>query len=213
MKKAIWVVCALSLLGVAALPLALTGCEKTATANIVVEKLPPVTPSLPAVPTIPPPPFALQYDDRSYSVFGLRRKLAQTINQEVTVTGYIAKVFVAPVCEEGKKCPTPAAPHIWLADTATETENSKLVIVAGYAENQAAVDEAVEAAGRGKPIIPPEETGLLPIPVDFGVGAKVKLKGQFAYISGSGFQSSQGVLEYRGHETITPAPVPPEAGK
>lgn len=209
MKKVIWAVCALSLPGVAGL----AGCEKAATAKITVEKLPPVTPSLPAVPTIPPPPFPLEYDDHTFSVFGLRRKLAHTIDQDVTVTGYIAKVFVAPVCEEGKKCPTPAAPHIWLADTPTETENSKLVIVAGYAENQIAIDEAIAAAARGKPIIPPEETGLLPIPVDFGVGAKVKLKGHFAYISGSGFQSSQGVLEYRGHETMQPAPVPPEAAK
>lgn len=209
MKKATWVVCALSLLG--AVPL--VGCEQVATAKITVEKLPPVTPSLPAVPTIPPPPYALQYDDHSYSVFGLRRKLAQTISQEVTVTGYIAKVFVAPVCETGKKCPTPAAPHIWLADSVSDTEDSKLVIVAGYAENQISIDEAVAAAAKGKPIIPPEETGLLPIPTDFNVGAKVKLKGHFAYISGSGFQSSQGVLDYRGHETLQPAPAPPTAAR
>lgn len=202
MKKAIWVVCALSLLGV---PL-LTGCEKAASAKITVEKLAEVKPSLPAVPTIPPPPFPLEYEDRSFSVFGLRRKLAHTINQDVTVTGYIAKVFVPPECEKNTKCPTPAAPHIWLADTPTEQETSKLLLVAGYAENQAAIDEAVKAAERGKPIIPPEETGLLPVPTDFNLGAKVKAKGRFAYISGSGFQSSQGVLEYRGHETLQPAP-------
>lgn len=202
MKKAIWVVCALSLLGVTGL----AGCEKTATAKITVEKLPDVKPSLPAVPTIPPPPFPLEYDDHSFSVFGLRRKLAHTIDQDVTVTAFIAKVFVPPECEKDKKCPTPAAPHIWLADTVGETEASKLLLVAGYAENQAAIDDAVKAAARGKPIIPPEDTGLLPVPTDFGVGAKVKLKGRFAYISGSGFQSSQGVLEYRGHETLQPAP-------
>lgn len=202
MKKAIWVVCALSLVGASVL----TGCEQVATAKITVEKLPDVKPSLPAVPTIPPPPFPLEYDDHSYSVFGLRRKLAHTIDQDVTVTAYIAKVFVPPVCEKDKKCPTIAAPHIWLGDTATETESSKLLLVAGYAENQGAIDEAVKAAERGKPILPPEESGLLPVPTDFNVGAKVKLKGRFAYISGSGFQSSQGVLEYRGHETLQPAP-------
>jgi len=202
MTKAIWVVCALSLLGV---PM-MSGCEKTATAKITVEKLAEVKPSLPAVPTIPPPPFPLEYDDHSFSVFGLRRKLAHTINQDVTVTGFIAKVFVPPVCEKGAKCPTPAAPHIWVADTVSETETPRLLLVAGYAENQAAIDEAVKAAERGKPIIPPEETGLLPVPTDFNLGAKIKIKGRFAYISGSGFQSSQGVLEYRGHETLQPAP-------
>jgi hypothetical protein len=80
------------------------------------------------------------------------------------------------------------------------------LIVTAYAENQGAIDEAVKAAAKGKPIIPPEETGLLPVPTDFNMGAKIKIKGHFGYMSGSGFQSSGGVLDYRGHETLQPAP-------
>ena len=190
------------------------GCDKTAAAKVQVEKLPPVTPSLPGVPTLPPPPYPTQLADQSYTVYGLRKQLRKTIDTDVSVTGYIAKVFIPPECppkEAKEKCPLPPAPHMWLSDAQGETDESKLLIVAGYAENQASIDEALENLKKGK--VPSadeqkaiEETGILPIPTDFFAGAKVKVKGRFAYISGSGFQSSEGVLGYAGHETLEPAP-------
>jgi hypothetical protein len=190
------------------------GCEGTATAKVQVEKLPPVTASLPAVPTLPPPPYPTQLADQSYTVYGLRKVLRKTIDTDVFVTGYIAKLFVPPECpppESKLKCPTPAAPHIYLADTASETDDGKMLLVAGYAENQVAIDEAIEAAKKPKKISAEEQkaiddSGILPIPTDFLQGAKVKVQGRFAYMSGSGFQSSEGVIEYKGHETLEPAP-------
>lgn len=186
----------------------LIGCEAAAEAKVNVEKLPDVKPSLPAVPTLPPPPHPTQYSDQSYSVYGLRRQLRKTIDQDVTVTGYIAKVYVPPECPPKQKCPLPPAPHMWLADTPGEQDESKLLIVAGYAENQAAIDEAIKNEKRGKPqdLAELEEMGITPIPTDFGQGAKVKVTGRFAFISGSGFQSSEGVLGYHKHETLEPAP-------
>lgn len=190
-------------------PAPLAGCEKTAQAKIPVEKLPEVKPSLPSVPTIPPAPFPVQYPDQSYSVYGLRRAMRRTINTEVNMTAYIAKVFVPPECPSKEKCPLPPAPHIWLGDAKTEADPNKLVIVAGYAENQKAIDEAIADAKRGKSNAPPEETGLLPVPTDFFAGAKIKLKGRFSFMGGAGFQSSEGVLDYGGHETLEPG-TPPE---
>ena len=96
------------------------GCEQKAEAKVQVEKLPDVTPSVPAVPTIPPPPHPIQYQDQSYSIYGLRRNLRRTIDTDVSVTAYIAKVFIPPECPPKEKCPTPAAPHVWLSDVAGE---------------------------------------------------------------------------------------------
>ena len=204
MKALSWILC---LCMVASLPV-LAGCEQTASAKVQVEKLPEVKPSLPSVPSLPPAPFPVQYGDQSYSVYGLRRAMRRTIGTELSVTGYIAKVFVPPPCAQ-KKCPLPPAPHVWLADTKGETDAAKLVLVAGYAENQKAVEEAIAAAKKGKKIAPPEDTGILPVPGDFFEGAKIKLKGRFSYMSGAGFQSSEGVLDYLGHETLEPG-TPPE---
>jgi hypothetical protein len=207
--------CALALLGTSQIQ----GCDKVANAKVQVEKLPDVTPSLPQVPTLPPPPYPTQHPDQSYSVYGLRRAMRRTIDTDVSVTGYIAKVFVPPECPKGKaKCPLPPAPHIWVADSATEADPSKLLIVAGYAENQATIDEAIKDAKRGKKKSASAQKdmaqlGLLPVPVDFDEGAKIKVKGRFSFVSGSGFQSSEGVLEYGGHETLEPAAPQATAGK
>ena len=207
MNRLTRILCVLAVLGT----MALQGCDKQAEAKVNVEKLPDIKPSLPAVPTIPPPPFPTQLADQSYTVFGLRRTLRKTIDTDVAVTGYIAKVFVPPECPPKEKCPLAAAPHMWMSDTAGEADENKLLLVAGYAENQKTIDEAIEAAKKGKKpteeeLKEQEEMGLLPVPTDFFAGAKVKVSGRFAYIGGSGFQSSEGVLDYRGHETLEPAP-------
>ena len=210
MKVLSWVLCVCA---IASVPM-LSACEQTAAAKVQVEKLPDVKPSLPPVPTIPPPPFPLQYSDQSYSVYGLRRAIRRTINTDVNVTAYIAKVYVPPECPPKEKCPLPPAPHIWLADTQTETDPTKLLLVGGYAENQKALDEALKETKRGKKADPPpEDTGLLPVPTDLFNGAKVKLKGKFTYMSGAGFQSSEGVLDYAGHEILEPGEAPPPPAK
>ena len=200
------ILCAAALLGSVA-----AGCDSGGQAKVQVEKLPEVKPNLPAVPTLPPPPYPTQYADQSYSVYGVRRALRKTIDTDVAITGYIAKVYVPPECPPKQQCPLPPAPHLWLSDVAGEQDESKLLILAGYAENQAAIDDAIKAAKKGKKptaeeLKEQEDTGILPIPTDFFPGAKVKVSGRFAYVSGSGFQSSEGVLEYRGHETLEPAP-------
>jgi hypothetical protein len=209
------IACVLALLG----PSLIQGCDNVASAKVQVEKLPDVKPSLPQVPTLPPPPYPVQHADQSYSVYGLRRAMRRTIDTDVAVTGYIAKVFVPPECPKGKaKCPLPPAPHVWIADAPTEPDESKLLIVAGYAENQAAIAEAIKDAKRGKKRSAAAEKemtelGLLPVPTDFDQGAKVKIKGRFSFVSGSGFQSSEGVLTYNGHETLEPAPQATATGK
>lgn len=184
------------------------GCEQKAEAKVQVEKLPDVKPNVPPVPTLPPPPHPIQYSDQSYSVYGLRRNLRRTIDTDVTVTAYVAKVYVAPECPPKEKCPTPPAPHVWLADIAGETDEMKYLIFSDYAENQVTIDEAIANEAKGKPQDAAElaEMGLSPLPTDLFAGAKIVAKGRFSYVSGGGFQSSEGVLGYAGHTVLEPAP-------
>lgn len=173
--------------------------------DVQVERLPDVRPNLPEVPTLPPPPHPVQYADNSYSVYGLRKRIRNTMDTDVEVTGYIVEVYAPPECPEGETCRAPAAPHMWIADTPNERDRHKRIAVVGYAENQAQIDEAVTKARNGTYRPPPAESGILPIPTDFGVGNKVKIRGHFARVSGSGFNISDGLLDYRGHDTLEAA--------
>ena len=183
----------------------LTGCGSEAAADLTIERLPDVDPSLPDVPTLPPPPFETQYDDDSYSVYGVRRRSSQTMDSEVEVTGYIVEIYEPPECPEDETCPPPAAPHLWIADTRDAGEDDDRLMLAGYAENQAQIEEAIEEAERGRYRPPEEGTDVLPIPVNFRVGTKIKALGRFTRVSSAGFNVSNGLLEYRGHEILEPA--------
>ncbi|MCA9615421.1 MAG: hypothetical protein KC586_21845, partial [Myxococcales bacterium] len=63
-----------------ALLTALLGCGEESRLNV--ERLPAVQPSLPAVPTLPTPPHPTTYPDGSYSVWGARARMSQTLDQE-----------------------------------------------------------------------------------------------------------------------------------
>ena len=180
----------------------LVGCDAAMSSDLEVERLPEVKANLPPVPTLPPPPHPVQYDDSSYSLFGLRKRLEKTIDSNAEVTGYIVEIYEPPECPKGETCPLPVAPHAWLADTPDGKDPLKRIAIVGYAENQKQVAEAVAAHKRGSYKPPPEETGLPPIPVDFEVGNKVKVKGRFTRVSASGFNISNGLLEYQGHTTL-----------
>jgi hypothetical protein len=207
MNRALRAVVAVSvLLGLMGMMAACGGDPEPA---IPVERMPDVRPNLPEVPTIPPPPHAVQYPDSTYSVYGLRRRMAQTLNTEASITGYIVEIYVPPECPEGRACPPAAAPHMWIADTQGETDDGKRLMVVGYAENQATIDEALELAARNRYVPPDPASGILPIPIDFAVGAKIKATGRFTRISGAGFNSSEGLLEYRGHQILEPPPGAP----
>jgi hypothetical protein len=191
----------------------LVACEGGPAPDLVIEPLPEVSPTLPAVPTLPPPPYPIQYPDTSYSVYGVRRREATTMDHDQTITGYIVEIYLPPECPEGRTCPPPAAPHLWIADARDVPADGQRLMLVGYAENQAAIDEAIENARRGREQPPESESGIIPIPTDFVVGNKVKVTGRFARVSGAGFNNSEGLLEYRSHETLEAVTPPEEAGR
>ncbi len=184
------------------------GCsEAKPAADITVERLPDVNPNLPAVPTLPPPPHPVQYPDQTYSVYGVRRRIHQTMDTEVSITGYVVAMYTPPECPADRICPPARVPHLFLADAKDEADATKRLTLVQYAENQTQLDEAVEAFRRGRPLTREEGDDRPPIPGDFGVGAKIKVRGRFTRQSGTGFSQADGVLDYAGHETLEPAPV------
>lgn len=194
---------------------AFVACGPTPASDLTIERLPDVTPDVPEVPTLPPPPYPVTYTDGSYSVYGVRRREATTMDTDVQVTGYIVEIYAPPECPPGRTCPTPSRPHLWIADARGVTDPGERLMIVGYAENQLQVDEAVElhARGRTNPDVDPATgllpTGLPPVPGDFVVGNKVLVRGHFARIASSGFNESRGLLEYAGHTTVE-AVTPPE---
>lgn len=201
-----------SLVSLLAALTALAGCGEAST-DLQVERLPDVQPNLPSVPTLPPPPYPTTLPDSSYTVYGLRARLSQTVNNEQHVTGYVVDIYVPPDCNPREPDCRVLAPHFWVADARIpegevgDRRDEQLMIV-GYAENQQQIDEAIEDHERGRePEVDPTtgrlvETGMYPIPVDLHIGNKIKLRGRFTRMSSAGFNNSEGLLDYFGHETL-----------
>lgn len=176
-------------------------CKNPKTTQVEHEEVVAINPNLPPVPHIPPPKHPIQYDDGTYSIRGLRNRMDEIIGNEVRVKGYIAKIYQPPECPEGRTCPPPRMPHLWLADEPQETNPKKLLRVVGYAQNQKEIDEAREAALKGKK--PPElEPGRPPIVWDWQLGHQYIITGKFVYRSGSGFADMYGLLEYKEHKCL-----------
>lgn len=177
------------------------GCDQLKSSEAEVEKLPEIVPNLPEVPTLPPPPFPTTYADESYSVYGLRQRLHQTLDTDLAVTGYIMEIYEPPPCKVRKKedCPRVDAPHMFIADTPDKTAREDQLIIVGYADNQ----EQLARARRGRKTTTID--GSVVVPTNLRIGNKIVSKGQFRLISSGGFNTSNGLLEYASHETVEKA--------
>ncbi len=180
------------------------GCEQITSASDAeteAEQLPEIVPNLPEVPTLPPPPFPTTYEDESYSVFGLRQRPIKLLDTDLAVTGYIMEIYEPPVCKAKKKeeCPKVAAPHVFIADTADQTDRAEQLLVVGYADNQ----EQLARARRGRKTT--TISGAVVVPNDLAVGNKIRVKGRFTLMSSGGFNTSNGLIEYASHETLEKA--------
>jgi len=166
-----------------------------------VTRLPEVQPDLPQVPQIPPPPAA--YPDGSVPIGRLRRRLVEYLDKDIEVTGYIVAIYQPPECVTRGGCPRPLQPHLFIADAANEGDEGKRLEVVGYAASQEELETFIRAGTR----IPPNMDGTPRPPIDFAVGNKVKFRGHFA-TSAQGVSATNGLLEYRGHETLEAAAAP-----
>jgi hypothetical protein len=188
------------LAGIAAVVLVL-GC-KGKEGQPKAEQVDSYKPNLPSVPTIPKPTAPETYPDGSFSVYGLRKQIAKTIDTQVTVTAYIAKIYQKPVCDENVACPA-LMPHFYLADDKSESLERRFLRVVGYANSFQAMDDQKERDEKGLKDEPMEDgTMLPPIIWDWQEGRKYKITGYFTRQTSEGFMATDGNIEYRSRECL-----------
>ncbi|MFO8071240.1 MAG: hypothetical protein R6V85_05120 [Polyangia bacterium] len=198
-----WIsICAIAL--VCAFSLLFAGCgeeEDEEGAAPVVEKVEGYKPNLPVVPNIPKPDVPETYSDGSYSVYGLRKNMNETMDEAVTVTAYVADIYEKPQCPEGKTCHT-LMPHLFLADKKDEILEKRYLKLVGYAQSFKEMEDEKANDEKGKEQDLPEGVYLAPVVWDWREGHKYKITGRFTRESGSGFKASDGLLEYGEHECL-----------
>jgi hypothetical protein len=132
--------------------------------------LPPIKVDLP-----PPPSFAAsdipeKTPEGDWSIRGVRKNKATTINQKVKVKGYLLEVYQCPVCPKGQTCKLCDQPHFFLGDK-PDTKKEKALMVVDYLMPKAK---------------PPALT----------VGKQYEIEGTFAINSSTGFGASDGLVVF-----------------
>ena len=193
----------LVLMVLAGLCISAKGCESGdgGGVNPVVENVSSYKPNLPSVPTIPKPSVPETYSDSTYSVYGLRRNMTKTIDTQVTVTAYIAKIYQKPECPEDQTCHT-IMPHLFLADDSNEQIERRYLRLVGYAQSFREMEDEKFNDEQGKVRELPEGVYLPPVIWNWQQGRKYKISGVFSRQSGSGFMDTDGLLEYGSHECL-----------
>ena len=140
------------------------GAETEATA------LPPIKVDLP-----PPPSFAAsdipeKTPEGDWSIRGVRKNRATTLNQKVKVKGYLLEVYQCPVCPKKQVCKACDQPHFFIGDK-PDTKKEKALMVVDY--------------------LSPKQK-----PPALTVGKQYELNGNFAINSPTGFGSSDGLLVF-----------------
>jgi hypothetical protein len=202
------------------------GCEGQSKLNVVVEEGAQAPhANLPSVPTLPPPPYPVQYPDGAYSVYGVRHTASHNWSKQVTVRGWIVKVYVPyvpntrppRVCTERDRCDE-LKPHIFIADAQNEQDPEKQMMVTGYAGFQSDIDTARQAARSGHAPAPQPGAALGALappttPIDFYEGAQITVTGNFTRRAANGHADSNGLIEYTRHVTNTPSPQDPAVAR
>ncbi len=200
------------------------GCEGESRLTVVMEEgAQAPRANLPSVPTLPPPPYPVQYPDGAFSIYGIRHMAARNWTKQVTVRGWVVKVYVPyvpntrppRVCTERDRCDE-LKPHVFIADAQNEQDPEKQMMVTGYAGFQSDIDAARLAArsghpvGEGNPALAAQ--GLThAVPVDLWEGAQITVTGAFSRRASNGHADSNGLIEYTRHVTNQPSPLDPIA--
>lgn len=175
-------------LGFAALAACQGSEDKAAGENESRATLPPIKVNLPPAPSFDRPRTPEKYPDDTLSVYGLRKKLDQHLDQDLRVKGVLLEYYTCP-CPGGKttdKC-TCELPHFWIADEpATPKDKALLVADMPYNDLGKRLDLKVV------------------------VGQQYIVQGTFARQSNTGFAASDGLIIYKAHGPADgSAPVAP----
>ena len=138
-----------------------------------------------------------QWDDGSWSIYGLRAKLDQNVKEgeagkELLVKAYVQDIYIAPECPEGEVCPPPKQPHVWVTDKPEEKGKKRAMMVVNY---RFQIPEWDAARWKDQPTVVLEK------------GKQYTFKGKFKQFSDTGFAFDRGLLEFVAYK-----PHDPETG-
>lgn len=155
---------------------------------------PPVKVSLPPAPNFDEGKAPEQWEDGSWSIWGLRRDIDKHVaegesNQEVIVQGWVQEIYEPPACPEGG-CPPPKQPHVWITDQEGVEGKKRAMMVVNY---RMQIPEWQAKDWKGQPDVILEK------------GKRYTFKGIFAQFSGTGFSADNGLLEFRAYKPTEPA--------
>lgn len=137
-------------------------------------QLPQIKVNLPPAPSFQKEHAPERYTDSAYSVYGVRKGIATTLNKEVRLKGFLLEVYECPVCPKGATCKDCDKPHFFLSDRANGPKEESLMVT-DY----------------------PKEDKETKKKTTFDVGSQYYVIGTFAKSSPSGFQNSDGLLVYK----------------
>jgi hypothetical protein len=142
------------------------------------QELPPIKVDLPPQPSWAASNIPEKHPDGKWSVRGLRKKMKQTLDQDVEVKGVLIDVYQCPPeqqkCPKGKVCKPCEQPHFYIADT-KETKKERALVVCNF-------------------LVKPKPPTLP------AVGTELVITGTFTKEAG-GFAASDGVLNHK--KTVT----------
>lgn len=173
------------------LVLSISGCEKPKAEELKSEETKDEAPATNIKVDLPPSPnfdegkAPEQWEDGSFSIYGLRGKLDENVKageggKEVQVKGWVQEIYVAPPCPSGAKCPPSQLPHLWVTDTQRELGKKRALLVVGY---EFAIPEFQAKLWKGVPGIVMEKD------------RRYRLRGRFKRFSDTGFAHDAGLFE------------------
>ena len=136
--------------------------------------LPQIKVNLPPSPSFQKEHAPETYPDAAYSVYGVRKQGATTLNKDVRVKGYITEVYECAPCPKGQTCKTCDKPHFFLSDRANGPKEEALMVV-DY----------------------PKEEPKTRKKTKFETGMQYFVAGTFSKTSGTGFSNSDGLLVFK----------------
>lgn len=171
-------------------------CDKTPAVPVAEkeEPLPNVQVSLPPAPNFDEGRVAEKWEDGSYSIYGLRSKIDERLQEgeddtEIMVKGYVQDIYVPPECPEGEMCPPGKQPHFWITDKPDQEGKKRAMMVVNY---RFSIPEWDAKRWKKEPEVIVEK------------GQQYTFKGKFKRFSSTGFAYDSGLLEFVAYKPKTP---------
>ena len=136
-----------------------------------------------------------QWEDGSFSIYGLRSKLDENVKageggKEIQIKGWVQEIYVAPPCPEGEVCAPPKQPHVWITDGQGEQGKKRAMMVVNY---RFQIPEFQAKMWKDVP------------PIVLEKDKRYTFLGKFKQFSDTGFSYDRGLLEFVAYKPLDPA--------